>query len=346
MDDNLNFKEDTSREHPIIVMDREIRKAIEAEGDGVFNLGDTLKFLSKPPYGLYKSKINIAALSFLMRKYVDQLFEAGSGIQVTKERMRDKIIDIFNYWENGKKEKLNVRCGSEDEKKLIKLFSDIFDLSDVKSLNETKWKIKDWVKEQNTPLWLFKYKDSSQQEKIEKIFDQIFDFTMSNDSEINSNRLGEIINEIDGFELDIKNHIKNATTQKEALWIETFKKWLEPSLTKYEDKYKDLIDYLDVMNYLKHHLQEDMGSWDENDVKDKVKDWCINLITEDSSVGAGVDSSVGAGVDSSVVPPVKIHEIKKKVDELPPEKSKEILKKIIDEYPPVTNILERLIGGH
>jgi hypothetical protein len=340
LDNNFNFKDDASREHPIIVMDREIREAIENEGDGVFNLGDTLKFLSKPPYGLYKSKINIAALSFLMRKYVEQLFEAGSGIQVTRERMRDKIIDIFNYWETGKsKEKLNVRCGSEDEKKLIRLFSDIFDLSDVKSLNDTKWKIKDWVKEQNTPLWLFKYKDSSQQEKIEKIFDQIFDFTMSNDTEIDSNRLGEIINEIDGFELDIKNHIKDVTTQKEALWIEIFKKWLEPSLTKNGD----LIDYSDVMKYLKQHLQEDMGSWDENDVKDKVKDWYINLITVDNSVDPSVGTGVGTGVK---LPKVNIDEIKKKVDNLAPEKSKEILKKIIDEYPPVANILERLIGGH
>lgn len=90
-----------------------------------------------------------------------------------------------------------------------------------------------------------------------------------------------------------------------------------------------------------------MGSWDENDVKDKVKDWYINLITVDNSVdpsvGTGVDPSVGTGVK---LPKVKIDEIKKKVDQLPPEKSKEILKKIIDEYPPVTNILERLIWGH
>ena len=136
-------------------MDREIGKAIEKEGDGVFNLGDVLKFLSKPPYGLYKSKINIAALSFLMRNYVDQLFGSRIRNTVTKERMRDKVIEIFEYWENNRnREKLNVRCGSEDEKKLIRLLSDIFDLEDITSLNEVKWKIKEWVKERDTPLWL------------------------------------------------------------------------------------------------------------------------------------------------------------------------------------------------
>ncbi|BAM69677.1 conserved hypothetical protein [Methanothermobacter sp. CaT2] len=350
VDNNFNFKDDASREHPIIVMDGEIKKAIENEGDGVFNLGDTLKFLSKHPYGLYKSKINIAALSFLMRKYVDQLFEAGSGIQVTKERMRDKVIDIFNYWENGRnKEKLNVRCGSENEKKLIRLFSDIFDLSDVNSLNDVKWKIKEWVKEQNIPLWLFRYKDSSQEEKIERIFNLIFDFTKSNDTEIDSNMMGEIINEIEDFELDIKNHIKIATSQKEGLWIDAVRDWLKEHLTEENGD----ISYSDIMKYLKHHLQEDMGSWNENDVKDKVKDWYIKSISKPSDSVVDPVSGNDPVVDPvTVIDPVSgtgteaIDRVKERINQLAPEELREVLKKLIDKDPSVVGILEQLIGGH
>lgn len=285
-----------------------------------------------------------------MRKYVDQLFEAGSGIQVTKERMRDKVIDIFNYWENGRnKEKLNVRCGSENEKKLIRLFSDIFDLSDVNSLNDVKWKIKEWVKEQNIPLWLFRYKDSSQEEKIERIFNLIFDFTKSNDTEIDSNMMGEIINEIEDFELDIKNHIKIATSQKEGLWIDAVRDWLKEHLTEENGD----ISYSDIMKYLKHHLQEDMGSWNENDVKDKVKDWYIKSISKPSDSVVDPVSGNDPVVDPvTVIDPVSgtgteaIDRVKERINQLAPEELREVLKKLIDKDPSVVGILEQLMGGH
>ncbi|QEF95274.1 hypothetical protein FVF72_08995 [Methanothermobacter sp. KEPCO-1] len=342
VDNDLNFKADVNREHPLIVMDREIEKAIEMEGDGVFNLGDALKFLSKPPYGLYKSKINIAALSFLMRKYVDQLFEAGSGIQVTKERMRDKVIEIFEYWENNRnREKLNVRCGSEDEKKLIRLLSDIFDLEDITSLNEVKWKIKEWVKERDTPLWLFKCGESNQPEKFEKIFNLIFEFTRSNDTEINSEKIGKILTEMEGFELDLKSHIKTVLSQKEDLWTSLFRKWLEQYLKEHGDI---IINYHEIMNYLKHHMQEDIGSWEEKDVEYKVKDWYIGTVNHPPKPSEPPKSSETETEPEPELPENEIKKIKDKINELDPENLKNILQRLVDENPSIIGPLRRLMG--
>jgi len=51
---NLKIKDGVSERHPLKKMYLEIKKAIEKEKDrGTFNLGEILKFLTKPPYGLY-----------------------------------------------------------------------------------------------------------------------------------------------------------------------------------------------------------------------------------------------------------------------------------------------------
>ena len=63
--------------------------------------------------------------------------------------------------------------------------------------------------------------------------------------------------------------------RKEDLWTFVFRKWLKSHL----EENGDIINYYEIMDYLKHHMQEDIGSWEEKDVKDKVKDWYIRTVT-------------------------------------------------------------------
>ena len=71
-----------------------------------------MKFLSDVPYGLYPNMVNLSAISFLMREYTGKLFEAGSGNTIQKEMMRDKILQLFDFWQKGKNQaKLEVRFG-------------------------------------------------------------------------------------------------------------------------------------------------------------------------------------------------------------------------------------------
>ena len=86
-----------------------------------------------------------------MRQYIDNFFDSGTGIQWTKERMRDRILEIFNYWETNKnRNKLHIRKGSEEETRIIECISNIFNFKGLESLNDTKWEIKNGLTKKNS----------------------------------------------------------------------------------------------------------------------------------------------------------------------------------------------------
>jgi len=117
VDRNLRIKENAPEDHPLKKMYFEIKRALEKEKNkGVFNLGDALKFLTRPPYGVYSNMIYMGAIGFIMREYMGKLFEAESGRPIQKELMRDKILYLFEYWERGKyREELDVYFKTDDK---------------------------------------------------------------------------------------------------------------------------------------------------------------------------------------------------------------------------------------
>lgn len=155
IDFNLNFKHEVGNTHPLYVIAKKIEnQIINTSANGVFNLGEILDFLSKPPYGFFANTIYFAVMGFLMRNYVERLYEAGTGVPITKEQMRDKIISLFKYLENGNdSNKLFVRLGTAEENKLIELLKNIFNIEDAYSLNDIKWKIRK-LPTINYPFWV------------------------------------------------------------------------------------------------------------------------------------------------------------------------------------------------
>lgn len=96
-----------------------------------------------------------------------------------------------------------------------------------------------------------------------------------------------------------------------------------------------------------------MGSWNENDVKDKVKDWYIKSISKPSDSVVDPVSGNDPVVDPvTVIDPVSgtgteaIDRVKERINQLAPEELREVLKKLIDKDPSVVGILEQLMGGH
>ena len=342
VDTNLKIKDNVSERHPLKRMYLEIRKAIEKEKDrGTFNLGEILKFLTKPPYGLYTNMVNMAAIGFLMREYVGKLFEAGTGIPIQKEKMRDKILALFDYWEKGThREKLDVRFGTEDEERLIEILKELFKLEDVESLNDARWKVREWIKNKGFPIYVFKFAENIN-ENTNNAIDAIFDIIQSTDSELTYEKIKEYLNTIENVRYDLPILIDRENPKK------LFIKWLK-SIEGVKISSEDIEV---VIEYIKRNMQEEVASWTEDKVREKVKDWYIRKITpKHPPLEEGEYIPQHSEPSSHLTPPIakeRIENIKTRVWKSSEKDIKEILIKLIDElkdkYSDIVETIEKYL---
>jgi len=267
--DNLKFRNDIEKDHPLLKMYNELRLMIDRRKGEVFNLGEALEFLSRPPYGLYQSMINMATLGFLMRSYTGKLYEAGTGKPIEKELMRDKVLFLFEFWaKKTNADKLEVRLGTEEEKKLILDLCEIFELEHKESLNDTKWAIREWIKSvAKFPIWVFKLIDDiSEASKL--AIETIFYLVESIDREFTQESIKDAFEMINSVRTDLV-----LLFQRYEQCEDLFKKWLDniDNITIDENKYAEIIEYV------KQNMPEEIGvaSWIEDKVREKVKDWYI-----------------------------------------------------------------------
>lgn len=276
VDANLNFKHDVGENHPLKKMSIEIDKAIEnAKSKSNFNLGDELEFLKKPPFGLYQNMISIGALAFLMRQYTDKLYEIGTGTPIGKENMREKILSIFKFWENGSDRlKLQVRFGTTEEKELIKVIKEVFEIDEPKSLNDAKWKIREKLKKVSFPLWIY-YQEEEVSANVKNAIKVIDEFIQTIDIDTSQDKISQYLKAIENVTIDLKN-ILNSDEEDEL-----FKKWIKNSV---EEVQLDDESFKELMDYLKVHMQEEAALWNEDKAREKVKDWWIKQITPPSLI--------------------------------------------------------------
>ena len=338
---DLKFKRNISENHPLKKMDIEIEKAINNhKSAGTFNLGKVLNFLNKPPYGLYPNMVNMAAVGFLMRKYVGRLYEAGTGKPIEKEIMRDKILSLFKYWDKGAGlSELEVRFGTEEEKELVKLLTDLFDLKDVGSLNDVRWKIREWVKASSYPLWIFKLSEKSN-DLTNKAIDNMFQLIQSIDKEITYADIKSYLNTIKDVHYDLGLIIKKE--EAESL----FKKWLKgiENVEIHETEIENVVDYL------KKNMQEEVASWSEDKAREKVKDWWIvkerekerkeeDYYEEDKGNETKIVSDRKSG---GFINLKRVEVMKSKIEKWDGDKAKKILIMLIKDKPDIINYIENI----
>lgn len=267
VDEKLKFKKDyINSEHILAKISSELDKEISKFDGQSFNLGKVTKFLQNPPFGLYRNSVSHAILSFVMRKYVDKLYQENDGTKISKELMRDKILSIFNYWENSKDEdKLNVRMGSEDETKLAELLCDLFNFTNKnESLNKVLWSIGDWIKDQEYPIWSLKYYKESD-EHIGSLVECIIYLIKIKEKDVNQEEIRKIYQILDLFKEKLRNML-NKEVLKQGFC--NFVKNIE-NVEFNED------DLSDLMEFLKQNMMEEVKFWDITKVESKIKDWHI-----------------------------------------------------------------------
>lgn len=341
VDEGLQFKKEVDVNHPIIKMNSEIQNIINRKKDsGVFNLGDTLKFLTKPPFGIYPNMLHLATLGFLMRGYVGKLYESGRGKPIEKEIMRDKILDLFKYWASGKvSNKLGVRLGTAEEKKLITDLIGVFNLKDIESLSDLRWGIREWIKESDYPLWVFKLSENANEE-IKLAIDKIIDLIELMDTEISQSDIKGVLDAVKVVETDLKFLIFKKEKSREL-----FITWLK-NIEKIEIRDEEIVN---ATAYIRRNMPEEIGvaSWKEDNVREKVKDWYIDKSKPRSAKtyqneGNGQDDTDSFISEHNKVSESRRMEIIEKIEAYQGD-WKSVLKKLISEHDEIISILEEYL---
>jgi hypothetical protein len=265
LDKNLKFYEKIDLDHPVFRICKEVENALKEQEGHTFNLGEILKFLTSPPYGLYPNMVHYGVLALALRPFVNRLYESGTGRKLTPIVMKEKIKNLFNFWTEKKdRDKLEVRLGTKEEEELTEMLKDIFELKDVENLNKAKWGIRDWIKKIYLPMWSLIYLPYIS-EDVKEAIKAIDELNRSVDKELSEDRIKKICELIKKVKTDLRLIMKKEKAE------EGFKNWLK----SYKDIRIDENEIEEVKKYLYKNMQEEVALWNEDKVYIKIKEWMI-----------------------------------------------------------------------
>lgn len=281
VDDNLNFKDEAKLgNHPLYQVARFVKSKIDhADKQNEFNLADKFRELTLPPFGLFPSHAGYGMVAFALRPYVDKMFDT-TGKPINAQRMLELIHEMFKIWESGSSNshKVNVKFETKEEGAIAKALINIFQLkklkgySDVTSLTDTRWALRlGFCGEIGYPLWALKYSSAMEchpgMEKLCKLIDNVVKIY----SEVgikNPSLLAETDSLLTEYKFELTSLI-----QKEY-FVDGFLRFLKT--TEMVDLQEEQYD--DALLYIKQHLEDGVGLWEENAVRDQLKNWKLSKI--------------------------------------------------------------------
>ena len=277
VDDNLQWKPDVDPNHPLKKVCDYVDEWLSGRHTNknqTFNLGEKLIGLTEAPFGLFQSYAAMAMVAFAMRKYVNQIFDTN-GKQRTAQHLVDDVVELFRAWEAGRpSQKLNFMFESKEAGKLCKHLIAMFSLkklkgySDISSLKDARWAIQhEYAKDKGYPLWALKHCTSEYNtERMRQLIDDVIKVVSDPESMKNPQLLSSTINGYEDQKLEWGNLLieNNGGNYKEG--FENFMKSVE--IVNLQDQ-----ETAEAIDYLKGHLQGEVGLWKEPDVRDKLKDW-------------------------------------------------------------------------
>lgn len=272
LDDNLEWKQDVGEEHPLKKVSNYIDSVLKRyrTNNQVFNLGEKLLDLTKPPYGLFQSYGPMAMVAFAMRKYVGKIFDTN-GKPRTAKHLVDDIVEMFKVWESGKTStKLNFMFESKEAgsitKNLIKRFKldRLPGYSDVSSLTDARWAMThEYSASVGYPLWSLKYVpecSDENRELIDGIIKVITDSESVKNPQLMSRVAEGLKNNIDLGNLLLESANNFETGFKNYVMTLEYINMTEP-------------EFAEVKQFLEGHLEGTIGLWTERGVEDTLKNW-------------------------------------------------------------------------
>lgn len=338
VDDNLDWKHDVDPNHPMKKVCDYIDEWLSGRHTNknqTFNLGDKLIGLTEAPFGLFQSYASMAMVAFAMRKYVNQIFDT-SGKQRSAQHIVDDIVEMFKAWETGKtSQKLNFMFESKEAGKLCKYLISMFSLnklkeySDISSLKDARWAVRqEYTKVKGYPLWSLKYCTSEYNtDAMKQLVDNVIKVVSDPESMKNPQLLSNTITgyedqKIDWGNLQVEN---NGGNYEEG--FNSFIKNVE--IVNLKDS-----EINEAMEYLRGHLEGEVGLWKELEVIDKLKDWRMSqtVSQQKHQMPNGLSSQqmqpFASQTNSDV--PTKRRKLADKMTSTPSDKVKDIVNEIIE----------------
>lgn len=237
-----------------------------------FNLGEKLKDLTLPPFGLFQSCACMGMVAFAMRKYVKQIFD-GNGKPLDATHIADAVIKMFQAWENDKvNNTLNFMFETKESGELCKLFVQSFRLNelkgynDISSLTDARWALThEYITEKGYPLWSLKY--ATTDENLQKLIDNIVKICVEKDFRNQPHLLSQTLAEMKQRKFELKELLKQDESFK--IGFETF----VHNVAK-EEEIELADNEMDrAIEGLRKHVQGDIGLWSEVEVHNAIEKW-------------------------------------------------------------------------
>lgn len=266
LDENFNIKNENST-HFLVSIIKEINHILDKKKKtGEVDLARILKFLTKPPYGLYSNPISFAILSFALKKYEGKFYEVGNGRKIEGLLLRDKIVEIFKYFEEKTKTDVRVKFGTEAEDAFADILKDLFSLEDGLGIIQYTFKIKEWLNQANYPLWVIKYETNNQ--SIIKVIDKLTVLINSHDDDIKLDDIKEIVSIINNnsLSIDLKLLLEKS---KFEIYFDKFIQSLNLNIAQTE--YSEIYEY--VKSNIRANTDSDIAGWNEDKVVRLILEW-------------------------------------------------------------------------
>lgn len=346
VEQNLQLKAEVHNNHPLILVQQKVDELLAKARktySSTFNIGHVLQPLCETPFGLYSNIPNVALLSFALRKYQNELFDANVGIPLSSDNLRDKVVEFFK---NPTSNKLTVRFGSKEEKDLKDIFIAVFDLQNVPEVGEltsiknVRWGIAYYCKHKSKyPLWTLKYSENSLVE-VNKLIDQIVNLVHRDDTK--TEQIKQLLKSIKEYQHDL---------QRLLLSKDTFERGFRNFVNAIETVTIDKDWWDELSKYLSERLGEEIGWWKETDVESKVKDFYIKKMTpatpQNTQLVDQPDSSiVSQTTPNSLVPADKVNSVRNKITQanLPTPALKWVLVQVLDNFPETADVINDNLG--
>ena len=268
VDEHLNWKMDCDKRHPLWLVAEYVKTAFaHTNKNQSFNLGEKLKGLTEPPYGLFKTIAPMAMVAFALRPYIDKIYLNGKPRSAG--HLVDDVVELFDAWSKDKvSSKLEFELESREAGQLSKLLVSVFGLKKLKgdieisSLKDARWTMQhEYVQSVGYPLWSLKY--ATDDEDLKRVINDIVEVVNEADSVKKPQLMASAVLGLSQRRTDLGNLLLPQA--------DSFRKGFSAYLLSLDRITLKTEEVDGAYTYLKEHLAGTNSLWSEDQVEDSLR---------------------------------------------------------------------------